>query len=343
MTSFDTPKQDTALNYLWWVVSIMLITLGLMCIKDGWLATIPLVIIGTVINPKSYDHILQKINLSDPINLRMGITLITLVSATYTYFNHSESIAIEREAEIVRQKQEHQAQLRAQAEEEKRLRAEKSAADFKANKVQIISSLETAIDSRNIAEAKRLIDSYKEFSKDEDISRLVVKYDNAIKEINNRMRANELHQRLRTIQPSDYIDAISFYKELSILEPSDPSYKEKAARFTAIEQQKRVADLEEAGKMAERKAEREAEKLRIKQIESQFSSWSGAHRNLEKLIKAAMNDPDSFDHVETTYIDLGDRIRVHTKFRGKNAYGGVVLDSTTAEFDLSGNFIREIN
>lgn len=225
MTSFDTPKQDTALNYLWWVVSIMLITLGLMCIKDGWLATIPLVIIGTVINPKSYDHILQKINLSDPINLRMGITLITLVSATYTYFNHSESIAIEREAEIVRQKQEHQAQLRAQAEEEKRLRAEKSAADFKANKVQIISSLETAIDSRNIAEAKRLIDSYKEFSKDEDISRLVVKYDNAIKEINNRMRANELHQRLRTIQPSDYIDAISFYKELSILEPSDPSYK----------------------------------------------------------------------------------------------------------------------
>jgi hypothetical protein len=85
------------------------------------------------------------------------------------------------------------------------------------------------------------------------------------------------------------------------------------------------------------------ELARTKLIESQFSAWDGSHTNLKKLIKAAMNDPDSFKHDETTYRDDGDYITVQTKYRGKNAFGGVVRGSVIATFTLDGQFIDIIS
>lgn len=80
------------------------------------------------------------------------------------------------------------------------------------------------------------------------------------------------------------------------------------------------------------------------QIKSQFSSWDGSHRNFVKLVKKNMNDPDSFDHVETRYAVLSNNsgIQVSMKFRGKNAFGGTVLNHLTAQFDMNGNFIRMV-
>jgi len=52
-----------------------------------------------------------------------------------------------------------------------------------------------------------------------------------------------------------------------------------------------------------------------------------------------MNDPDSYDHVETVYWDKGDHLIVRTTFRGKNAFGGIVRNSTRAKVDLDGNVI----
>ncbi len=75
-------------------------------------------------------------------------------------------------------------------------------------------------------------------------------------------------------------------------------------------------------------------------IQRQFSAWDGSHRNLERLIKAAMNDPDSYEHDETRYIDNGDTLTVLTSYRGKNAFGGVVRASVTAVVDLEGNVIE---
>lgn len=79
---------------------------------------------------------------------------------------------------------------------------------------------------------------------------------------------------------------------------------------------------------------------RQNQIESQFSSWDGSHINLTKYIKNSMNDPDSYEHVETTFTDLGDHILVLTTFRGKNAFGGVVTNYIKAEVDINGNVTK---
>jgi len=82
---------------------------------------------------------------------------------------------------------------------------------------------------------------------------------------------------------------------------------------------------------------------REKQIEKQFSSWDGSHIKLEMYIKEnLMNDPDSYKHVKTTYWDMKTYVIVLTTFRGKNPFGGVVLNSIKAKVDLDGNVLEII-
>lgn len=81
---------------------------------------------------------------------------------------------------------------------------------------------------------------------------------------------------------------------------------------------------------------------RKEEIEKQFSAWDGAHTNLERYIKKNMNDPDSYEHIETNYWDMKDHLVVMTKFRGKNAFGGKVINTVKAKVDLQGNVIEII-
>lgn len=84
------------------------------------------------------------------------------------------------------------------------------------------------------------------------------------------------------------------------------------------------------------------QETRKERIERQFSAWDGSHRGLTKTIKDAMNDPGSYEHVETVYGDHGDYLVVRTTFRGKNAFGGVVKNWIKAKVDLDGNVIAII-
>lgn len=79
---------------------------------------------------------------------------------------------------------------------------------------------------------------------------------------------------------------------------------------------------------------------RKERIEKAFSSWDGSHRNLEAWVKSAMNDPDSYKHIETVYREKGpDTIFVMMQFSGKNAFGGVVKNTATCYTDLDGNIL----
>lgn len=53
-----------------------------------------------------------------------------------------------------------------------------------------------------------------------------------------------------------------------------------------------------------------------------------------------MNDPDSYDHVETTYVDMKDHLSVHSTFRGKNKFGEVVKNWVIAKVDLESNVLE---
>lgn len=79
---------------------------------------------------------------------------------------------------------------------------------------------------------------------------------------------------------------------------------------------------------------------REKNIERQFSAWDGSHTKLKQLIKSAMHDASSFEHVETKYWKFDDHIVVTTHFRGKNLFGAKALSWVKAKFSVQGDFIE---
>jgi hypothetical protein len=82
------------------------------------------------------------------------------------------------------------------------------------------------------------------------------------------------------------------------------------------------------------------EDQRKEQITKLFSPWDGSMPKLEKVIKKSMNDPDSYEHIETRYSDMKDYLLVGCEFRGNNAFGAKVKNIVTAKVDLNGNVIE---
>lgn len=71
--------------------------------------------------------------------------------------------------------------------------------------------------------------------------------------------------------------------------------------------------------------------------------YDGGHRGFEKILKEGMNDPDSYEHVQTVYTDRGNKLEVTTKYRGKNKFGGVITEIKKFDIDLSGNILNIYN
>ncbi len=127
---------------------------------------------------------------------------------------------------------------------------------------------------------------------------------------------------LKEAPPEDYEKHRSLYNQLLKLQPDNELYKTKREFY--------------AGKVEEDRKKRVASKERAAKIERQFSVWDRKHYGLESYIKGSMNDPDSFDHVQTLYWDRGEYIEVLTTFRGKNLFGGVVTNTVRAKVSLDG-------
>ena len=75
-------------------------------------------------------------------------------------------------------------------------------------------------------------------------------------------------------------------------------------------------------------------------IGKSFSDWDGSHIKLEEYIKSNMNDPKSYEHIETKYWDYDNYLIVQTSFRGKNAFGALVRNQIKAKVDINGEVIE---
>ncbi|WP_434438390.1 hypothetical protein [Sphingobacterium faecium] len=75
-------------------------------------------------------------------------------------------------------------------------------------------------------------------------------------------------------------------------------------------------------------------------IEKHFSNYDGSYTKFRNYIKDNLNDPSSFEHVETRYTDNKDgTVNVIMKYRGKNPFGGIItkyakctLNTSTGDF-----------
>lgn len=89
--------------------------------------------------------------------------------------------------------------------------------------------------------------------------------------------------------------------------------------------------------------EQSAEELRKARIKEHFSFWDGSHLQLTEYIKNAMDDPGSYEHVETRYGDRGEFLMVSTTFRGKNGFGALVKTTVVAKCDLDGSVMEIVS
>ena len=80
-------------------------------------------------------------------------------------------------------------------------------------------------------------------------------------------------------------------------------------------------------------SKKELKEIETSNPEEQFSKWDGSHKKLTELIKSKMNNPDSYEHVETKAANKSDYILVVTTFRGGNAYGATITSTYTAKCD----------
>lgn len=78
------------------------------------------------------------------------------------------------------------------------------------------------------------------------------------------------------------------------------------------------------------------------EVEKLFSSWDGSLPGLKDYVKNQMNDPDSFEHVETGWKILNDGLHIRMKYRGNNAYGSKILDEINVKTDFQGNILNEL-
>lgn len=77
-----------------------------------------------------------------------------------------------------------------------------------------------------------------------------------------------------------------------------------------------------------------------KWVSSQFHPWDGSHIRLEKIIKDAMNDEDSYKHIKTVYRIENNDVIVKTIFSGKNKLGGTVKSYVLARIYYNDNHIE---
>lgn len=219
-------------------------------------------------------------------------------------------------------------QAKTQQEEERKQNAQ----EFATNRTVILAQVDRHLTDSNPEAAIKLLSTYSTVD-DDGLKQALKKANDQIQLNQNKAREKELlDQAAKTNNPNELH---TIYSELSKLLPLEANYVEKRGRYEAA--------IEEAKKQDEEAEAAVAKALdRQKSIKSQFSSWDGSHRNLERLIKKSMNDPDSYEHDSTSYLDRKDHLLVQTSFRGKNAFGGVVKNTVIAIVDLNGNILEVI-
>jgi len=97
----------------------------------------------------------------------------------------------------------------------------------------------------------------------------------------------------------------------------------------------------EAEKLVAQQKE-EYEKRKAEFEEKCLSSYDGSNRELVRIVKENMNDPESFEHVETLYKLFKDYAVVVMKYRGKNRFGALVLGSVTAKVNIEDGSVISI-
>jgi hypothetical protein len=100
------------------------------------------------------------------------------------------------------------------------------------------------------------------------------------------------------------------------------------------------SDEEKAARIAEEQLQKAAEQAKTAENRRKgfhcLSSWDGSHIKLERIVKGVLNDPDSYEHIETRVAP--ERSGSHDfsmRFRAKNAFGAMIAGEARGIYNNS--------
>lgn len=297
-----------------WIVGVLFLLMGLVSLIDTPKAGVTLVLISMLLLPPVRNFVFSKTK--KEISQKHRIVAIFALVMVFGVFVNQDKASKELEAKAQ--------EAKAQAEQIAKVRQE-NIDYYNANKNQIISTAKNEFEAKNYNAVISTLSKYL-VSGDEELKKLHSLASTELAAIKKREKTNNLLAQVKKIPASELENNNNVYKQLLALHPDNTTYKKKVDFYTARikeEEDKRIA-------AANRKSE----------IEKQFSAWDGSHRSLERVIKEAMNDPDSYEHDKTVYWDRGDHLVVQTTYRGKNAFGGTVKNFVKAKVSLSGQILQ---
>ena len=77
--------------------------------------------------------------------------------------------------------------------------------------------------------------------------------------------------------------------------------------------------------------------------ENLLSGWDGSLPALVDYVKERLHNPDSFEHVETGFINKTDYIQMKMIYRAENGFGAIRKSAIVAKIDFYGNIIEIIS
>ncbi len=104
-----------------------------------------------------------------------------------------------------------------------------------------------------------------------------------------------------------------------------------------VEKQIEIFREQEEIAKAKRLLEKQKEEYnkRCKDFEKKcLSPWDGSNIKLKRYVKERMNDPESFEHIKTSYRLFTDYAVLTMRFRGKNAFNALVTNKVVAKINL---------
>ncbi|WP_051564061.1 hypothetical protein [Desulfovermiculus halophilus] len=297
-----------------WGFGVLFLLAGVLSLIESPLAGLCLIAAAALLLPPVRNFAYSKTNQELPVKARV-VSVFVLFMAFGFFAGQAQE---QKERELAAQRAEERAEKAAQLRQER-------IDHFNANREQIIASVEKAIVDEDYQAAISRSNKYL-VADDKKLEQLNTQAKGERAAIQKAKKTEKLLSELKTIPVEKYNKNRNLYQRLLKMHPNNELYQEKVAFYN--------------NKIEEEKRKKIAAEKRKKKIKSQFSAWDGSHRNLERVIQKSMNDPDSYDHVETVYWDRGDHLIVRTTFRGKNAFGGVVKNSVKAKVSLDGEVLQ---
>lgn len=300
-----------------WGFGVAFLLVGLLAIVESPLGGVCLFAMSALLLPPVRSFVFSKTNKEFPIKAR-GASLFVLFIVFGIFIGQAQE---KKEQELAIQQ--------AQEKSEMAEKLKKDVIDyFNTNRKLIIASVKNAHSAKEFKSVVAQSNKYL-VAGDEELNKMNAQAKKELAAIHKAEKTKQILAELKSVPTSEYEKNKNLYQQLVDLHPTNDGYKNKVSFY-----------LNKIDVAAKAKLAAEARK---KQIESQFSPWDGSHRNLERLIKKAMNDPDSYEHDETKYWDMGDHLVVQTTYRGKNAFGGIVRNFVKAKIDLDGQILQVID